>query len=39
MMVATLGGIGRLRPGPGTWGSLAVLPAALLGPAGALLLA
>lgn len=39
MMVATLGGIGRLRPAPGTWGSLAVLPAVLLGPAGALLLA
>jgi phosphatidylglycerophosphatase A len=32
MLVATLGGIGRLRPGPGTWGSAAVLPAALLGP-------
>jgi phosphatidylglycerophosphatase A len=39
MMVATLGGIGRLRPAPGTWGSLVVLPAVLLGPAGALLLA
>ncbi len=32
MAVATLGGIGRLKPGPGTWGSAAVLPAALLGP-------
>ncbi len=30
--MATLGGIGRLRPAPGTWGSAAVLPAALLGP-------
>lgn len=39
MLVATLGGIGRLRPAPGTWGSAAVLPAVLLGPAGALLLA
>lgn len=39
MMVATLGGIGRLRPAPGTWGSLAVLPAVLLGPTGTLLLA
>lgn len=32
MAVATLLGIGRLRPAPGTWGSVAVLPAALLGP-------
>ncbi len=39
MAVATLAGIGRLRPAPGTWGSLAVLPAALLGPVPALLLA
>ncbi|RAI56269.1 phosphatidylglycerophosphatase A family protein [Roseicella frigidaeris] len=31
-LVATLGGIGRLRPAPGSWGSAAVLPAALLGP-------
>ncbi|TDH63845.1 phosphatidylglycerophosphatase A [Dankookia rubra] len=30
--VATLGGIGRLRPAPGSWGSAAVLPAVLLGP-------
>lgn len=33
MAVATLGGIGRLRPGPGTWGSAAVLPCVLAGPA------
>nr|WP_232479007.1 phosphatidylglycerophosphatase A [Roseomonas rosulenta] len=39
MAVATLGGIGRLRPAPGTWGSLAVLPAALLGPVACLVLA
>ncbi|MBP0492329.1 phosphatidylglycerophosphatase A family protein [Pararoseomonas indoligenes] len=32
MMVASLCGIGRLRPAPGTWGSAVVLPAALLGP-------
>jgi len=25
--VATLGGVGRLRPAPGTWGSAAALPA------------
>lgn len=30
--VATVGGVGRLRPAPGSWGSAAVLPAALLGP-------
>ncbi len=30
--LATLGGVGRLWPGPGTWGSAVVLPAALLGP-------
>ena len=29
-MIASLGGIGHLRPAPGTWGSLAVLPLALL---------
>jgi phosphatidylglycerophosphatase A len=29
-MIATLFGIGRLRPAPGTWGSLAALPLALL---------
>jgi phosphatidylglycerophosphatase A len=38
MLVATMGGIGRLKPAPGTWGSLIVLPAALLGPMPALLL-
>ena len=32
MLVATLGGVGRLKPGPGTWGSLVVLPLALAGP-------
>jgi phosphatidylglycerophosphatase A len=37
--VATLGGVGRLRPAPGTWGSLVVLPAALLGPVACLALA
>ena len=31
-LVATLCGIGRLRPAPGSWGSAAVLPAVLLGP-------
>jgi len=39
LWVATMGGIGRLKPAPGTWGSLVVLPAALLGPIPALLLA
>ena len=39
MLVATMGGIGRLKPAPGTWGSLVVLPAALLGPVAALLIA
>ena len=39
LLVATMGGIGRLKPAPGTWGSLVVLPAALLGPIPALLLA
>lgn len=38
-LVATLGGAGLLRPGPGTWGSVVVLPAALLGPLPCLLLA
>lgn len=38
LLVATVGGIGRLKPAPGTWGSLVVLPAALLGPFAALLL-
>jgi phosphatidylglycerophosphatase A len=32
MFIATLGGAGRLKPGPGTWGSLVVLPLVLLGP-------
>jgi phosphatidylglycerophosphatase A len=32
MAVATLCGVGRLRVAPGTWASLVVLPAALLGP-------
>ena len=39
LLVATMGGIGRLKPAPGTWGSLVVLPAALLEPLAALLLA
>ena len=37
--VTTLGGLGRLRLAPGTWGSAAVLPAVLLGPLPCLLLA
>lgn len=37
--ILTLGGIGRLRPCPGTWGAAAVLPAALLGPLPCLALA
>ncbi|MFM7306076.1 MAG: phosphatidylglycerophosphatase A [Alphaproteobacteria bacterium] len=39
LLVATMGGVGRLKPAPGTWGSLVVLPAALLGPMPAFLLA
>jgi phosphatidylglycerophosphatase A len=39
MAVATVLGVGRLRFAPGTWGSLVVLPAALLGPYWALSLA
>ena len=39
LLLATMAGIGRLKPAPGTWGSLVVLPAALLGPIPALLLA
>ena len=39
LIVATMGGIGRLKPAPGTWGSLVVLPVALLGAVPALLLA
>jgi phosphatidylglycerophosphatase A len=38
-LIATLGGVGLLRPGPGTWGSAVVLPAVLLGPLPCLLLA
>ncbi|MDB5316600.1 MAG: phosphatidylglycerophosphatase [Rhodospirillales bacterium] len=30
--LASLGGIGYLRPAPGTWGSAAVLPCVFLGP-------
>jgi phosphatidylglycerophosphatase A len=30
--VAALGGLGHLKPAPGTWGSAAVLPLALAGP-------
>ena len=37
--VATLGGIGLIRPAPGTWASAMVLPAAWLGPAACLFLA
>ncbi len=39
MAVSTMGGVGRLRPAPGTWGSLVVLPAAWLGPLPCLVLA
>lgn len=38
-LVATLGGAGLLRPGPGTWGSAVVLPLVLLGPLACLVLA
>lgn len=38
-LVATLGGAGLLRPGPGTWGSAVVLPLVLLGPLSCLVLA
>lgn len=38
-LLATLGGTGRLRPAPGTWGSALVLPAVLLGPLACLALA
>jgi phosphatidylglycerophosphatase A len=37
-LVATMGGVGRLRPAPGTWGSAVVLPAVFLGPLACLLL-
>ncbi|MCA3417665.1 MAG: phosphatidylglycerophosphatase A [Roseomonas sp.] len=39
LLVATMGGIGRLKPAPGTWGSLVVLPLVLVGPLAVLLLA
>jgi len=39
MIVATMGGVGRLRPGPGTWGSALVLPLAWAGPLPCLLAA
>ena len=39
MFVATLGGVGRLRPAPGTWGSAVVLPLVFLGPGICLVLA
>ena len=39
LLIATMGGVGRLKPAPGTWGSLVVLPAVLVGPLSALLLA
>jgi len=35
-LVATLGGVGLIRPAPGTWASALVLPAAWLGPAACL---
>ncbi len=35
----SLGGVGFLRPAPGTWGSAVVLPVAWAGPAAAALLA
>ncbi|NBQ74407.1 MAG: hypothetical protein EBU14_03375 [Acetobacteraceae bacterium] len=38
LFVATLAGIGRLKPAPGTWGSLVVLPLVVFGPVIALLL-
>lgn len=37
-LVASMGGVGFLRPAPGSWGSALVLPAALLGPEGSLAL-
>jgi phosphatidylglycerophosphatase A len=39
MLVATLFGVGRMPAAPGTWGSLVVLPAALLGREAVLVLA
>ena len=38
-LVATVAGAGRIRPAPGTWGSLVVLPAVMLGPLPCLVLA
>ncbi len=38
LLVATVGGVGWLKPAPGTWGSLVLLPLALLGPVWALAL-
>jgi len=38
-LVASLGGVGHLRPAPGSWGSAVVLPCALLGPLPCLVLA
>lgn len=38
-LVATLGGIGLLKPAPGSWGSAVVLPAAWLGPLACMALA
>ncbi len=38
-LVGSMGGVGRLRPGPGTWGSALVLPLAWLGPGACLALA
>lgn len=37
--VASMGGVGFLRPAPGTWGSALVLPVVLLGPGAAAALA
>jgi len=34
VLVATVFGIGRIKPAPGTWGSLAALPLPLLAPDG-----
>jgi phosphatidylglycerophosphatase A len=37
--LASLGGVGYLRPAPGTWGSAVVLPCAFLGPLPCMVLA
>jgi phosphatidylglycerophosphatase A len=37
-LIGSMGGIGFLRPAPGTWGSLLVLPVALAGPEASLAL-